>query len=126
RRRLHAMAGAEALDPGAPGVVEVGGDHPDREAGHAGHPAGPDRKGQVLDQEGGGPVVRAPGRDQPAGLCRLDRTRLSRVRGDHEPAASATATFSVTTVGHPHEGFVPWMATVRRAGRKPGAVTSRV
>ena len=36
------------------------------------------------------------------------------------------ATFSVTTVGHPHDGFVPCTMTVRRTGVKPAAVTSRL
>ena len=49
-----------------------------------------------------------------------------RVKVAEEAGTSAISTLSVTTVGHPHDGFVPCTTRVRRAGAKPGAVTSRV
>src|SRR6267142_6753159 len=51
---------------------------------------------------------------------------IHRSRNDDDAATSAMATLSATTVGHPHDGFVPCTTTVRRTGAKPGAVTSRL
>ena len=67
-RHLDAMASAEALDPRAPAVVDVGSDHTDGQPRNARHLARPHGERQVLDEEHRRAVARSPRRDQTARL----------------------------------------------------------
>ena len=68
-RHFDTMGCAEALDPPAPAVVNVGSNHAHREPWNTGDTAPPHRRGQMLDQVHSRTVIRPPRRDQPTGLC---------------------------------------------------------
>ena len=69
---------AQGLDPPAPAIVDVGGDHPDRSSRRPRHGSGPQLGRQVLDKEDRHPIVGAPGTED----------RLPQVRNQTSPILS--------------------------------------
>src|SRR5438093_12102202 len=60
-RQFDAMPSADVSDPGAPAVVDVGRNHPDRQPRNARDLLRPDGRGKPFDKVRRGPVVRPPG-----------------------------------------------------------------